>query len=125
MADLNRMFMGGVSGFAESAETARAKGLEQLVQHFMQQSDPQAIRLHYDLHTAIRASLFPTFGLLPYKTDYTCPNAIGGSCGNALRSYNGALNDVYNNIDNSEYIEDKHIAEAVQYRNNFNLQEKI
>ena len=30
-----------------------------------------------------------------------------------------------NNLDNSEYIEDKHIAEAVQYRNNFNLQEKI
>lgn len=28
-------------------------------------------------------------------------------------------------LDNSEYIEDKHIAEAVQYRNNFNLQEKI
>lgn len=28
-------------------------------------------------------------------------------------------------LDNSEYIEDKHIAEAVQYRNNFNLQEKF
>ena len=27
-------------------------------------------------------------------------------------------------LDNSEYIEDKHIAEAVQYRNNFNLQRK-
>lgn len=68
-ADLNRMFMGGVSEFTESAETARAKGLEQLVQQFMQHSDPQAIRLHYDLHTAIRASLFPTFGLLPYKSE--------------------------------------------------------
>lgn len=51
--------------------------------------------------------LFSGCGLLPYKTEYTCPNAIGGSCGNALRSYNSALNDIYGNdnkIDDSEYI---------------------
>ncbi|MDZ7819776.1 MAG: hypothetical protein U5K55_14710 [Aliarcobacter sp.] len=53
------------------------------------------------------AIVFSGCGLLPYKTDYTCPNAIGGSCGNALRSYNSALNDVYgnkHNIDDSEYV---------------------
>lgn len=50
---------------------------------------------------------FSGCGLLPYKTDYTCPDAIGGSCGNALKSYNGALNDIYgdsNKIDESEYV---------------------
>jgi hypothetical protein len=53
----------------------------------------------------ITSSFFSGCGLLPYKSEYTCPNAIGGSCGNALRSYNSALNDVYNNkIDNSEYV---------------------
>ncbi len=53
------------------------------------------------------ATLFSGCGLLPYKTDYTCPNAIGGSCGNALRSYNSALDDIYGNknkIDDSEYV---------------------
>lgn len=52
------------------------------------------------------ASILSGCGLLPYKTDYTCPNAIGGSCGNALRSYNSALNDIYGSekIDNSEYL---------------------
>ncbi len=56
------------------------------------------------------AIIFSGCGLLPYKSDYTCPNAIGGSCGNALRSYNSALDDIYGNknkIDDSEYLNTK------------------
>lgn len=46
--------------------------------------------------------------LLPYKTDFTCPNAIGGKCGNALESFNDSLKDVSGNkIENSEYIRNK------------------
>lgn len=54
----------------------------------------------------IAGVLFNGCGLLPYKTEFTCPNAIGGSCGNALGSYNSALNDVKakDKTDNDEYV---------------------
>ena len=52
------------------------------------------------------ATIFSGCGLLPYKTEYTCPNAIGGSCGNALRSYNSALNDVYGTNKKSDGVEE-------------------
>ncbi|MEK6659730.1 MAG: hypothetical protein AABY36_08635 [Campylobacterota bacterium] len=43
--------------------------------------------------------------LLPYKTDFTCPNAIGGKCGNALESFNDSLSDIGGGKnEDSEYI---------------------
>ncbi len=63
--DLNRMFLEGWTSFESSNETARVQQLQQSVTEFFEASDTQAVRYHYDLHTAIRASLLPTFGLLP------------------------------------------------------------
>lgn len=51
-------------------EWQRAKQLEQHVQRFFEQV-PARHRYHYDLHTAIRPSLLPTFALLPKQSfDY-------------------------------------------------------
>lgn len=66
--DINRLFCGGHRQIAPNQETARAEQLEQLTSDFFAQSLPTAKRYHYDLHTAIRGSLLPTFALLPYQT---------------------------------------------------------
>lgn len=76
--DLNRMFCGGHQALLTALETApelnpnirqeieRAVQLEQAMIAFFETGDPHAKRYHYDLHTAIRASLLPVFALLPY-----------------------------------------------------------
>lgn len=64
--DMNRMFCGGYQQLEPSVETQRAERLEQHVQIFFEQGCSTAKRYHYDLHTAIRASLLPTFALLPH-----------------------------------------------------------
>lgn len=64
--DMNRMFCGGYQQLQPSVEIQRAEKLEQHVKIFFEQSRSTAKRYHYDLHTAIRASLLPTFALLPY-----------------------------------------------------------
>lgn len=63
--DMNRMFCGGYHNLPEAAETQRAEQLEHVVSTFF--SEPTR-RYHYDLHTAIRASLLPTFAMFPYQT---------------------------------------------------------
>ncbi|CND94894.1 succinylglutamate desuccinylase [Yersinia rohdei] len=65
-ADINRMFGGLHRHYSPCDETRRAETLEQHVIEFFD-ADPQSIRLHYDLHTAIRASHHTRFGLLPYQ----------------------------------------------------------
>lgn len=64
--DMNRMFCGGYHQLEPSVETQRAEKLEQHIKIFFEQGCSTAKRYHYDLHTAIRASLLPTFALLPY-----------------------------------------------------------
>ena len=59
--DVNRMFCGGYKNLPVTEESKRAKVLEQTVATFFQESLSQAKRYHYDLHTAIRATLLPTF----------------------------------------------------------------
>lgn len=66
--DVNRMFCGGYKTLAVTEESKRAEVLEQVVTNFFQESASYAKRYHYDLHTAIRASLLPTFALFPYQT---------------------------------------------------------
>ncbi|MCG8708229.1 succinylglutamate desuccinylase [Brenneria sp. 4F2] len=68
--DMNRMFGGRHAQYAESGESVRAAQLEQVVSEFFTADEPQSDveRFHYDLHTAIRDSKMPRFGLLPYQT---------------------------------------------------------
>lgn len=64
-SDMNRMFGGRYHQFAPGGETVRAEQLEQVVSRFF--AGEQATRFHYDLHTAIRESRLPRFGILPYQ----------------------------------------------------------
>ena len=66
--DMNRMFCGAHQQFSETFEAKRVAELEQLVADFFQSCPAQVKRYHYDLHTAIRPSLLPTFALFPYQT---------------------------------------------------------
>ncbi|MFI8415717.1 succinylglutamate desuccinylase [Serratia sp. NPDC078593] len=64
-SDMNRMFAGRAVHFPPSGETARAQQLEQVTARFF---TPETVaRYHYDLHTAIRDSRLPRFGILPYQ----------------------------------------------------------
>ncbi|MEH6454285.1 MAG: succinylglutamate desuccinylase [Psychromonas sp.] len=63
--DLNRLFSDHYLRYETSYETRRAARLQQVVTDFYVK-DTDKSRLHFDLHTAIRASNHATFGLLPY-----------------------------------------------------------
>jgi succinylglutamate desuccinylase len=65
--DLNRLFGGRHARLTNSAEKPRAAALEAAAQRFFAgASDAPQARWHLDMHTAIRASAFEQFALLPH-----------------------------------------------------------
>lgn len=65
--DLNRLFCGRHARMPESREAPRARVLEAAAQRFFAEADGAAhTRWHIDMHTAIRASMFERFALLPH-----------------------------------------------------------
>lgn len=65
--DLNRLFCGRHAQVPDSREAPRARALEAAASRFFAEADDAAhARWHIDMHTAIRASVFERFALLPY-----------------------------------------------------------
>jgi succinylglutamate desuccinylase len=65
--DLNRLFSGRHAQVPHSHEAPRAAALERAAtQFFASASDAPGARWHVDMHTAIRASVFERFALLPH-----------------------------------------------------------
>ena len=65
--DLNRLFAGKHTALADSREARRAASLEATTSRFLASATHVAGgRWHIDMHTAIRASAFEQFALLPY-----------------------------------------------------------
>ncbi|WP_233829326.1 succinylglutamate desuccinylase [Paraburkholderia sp. ZP32-5] len=65
--DLNRLFSGRYLQLPGSHEAPRAAALEQAaLRFFAAASDAPGARWHIDMHTAIRASVFERFALLPH-----------------------------------------------------------
>ncbi|WP_116136563.1 succinylglutamate desuccinylase [Trinickia diaoshuihuensis] len=65
--DLNRLFCGRHAQLGESREAPRARALEAAAaQFFADASGDARLRWHIDMHTAIRASVFERFALLPH-----------------------------------------------------------
>ncbi len=65
--DLNRLFSGRHLQLPQSREAPRAAALEQAAARFFAAaSDEPGARWHIDMHTAIRASAFERFALLPH-----------------------------------------------------------
>ncbi|OAJ55482.1 succinylglutamate desuccinylase [Paraburkholderia ginsengiterrae] len=65
--DLNRLFSGRHLQLPESEEAPRAAALEQAAMRFFEDASHEpGARWHIDMHTAIRASAFEQFALLPH-----------------------------------------------------------
>ncbi|WP_412526425.1 succinylglutamate desuccinylase [Burkholderia lata] len=64
--DLNRLFSGRHAQVPDSREAPRATQLEAAAAAFFAAGPAGAARWHVDMHTAIRASVFEQFALLPH-----------------------------------------------------------
>ncbi|MGL5006641.1 MAG: succinylglutamate desuccinylase [Plesiomonas sp.] len=66
--NLNRLFSGAHLG-GRSRERDRAAKLEAYVDRFFREGGATRARYHYDLHTALRSSLYEKFAIYPYLHD--------------------------------------------------------
>jgi succinylglutamate desuccinylase len=65
--DLNRLFCGRHTQISASREAPRARALEAAAaRFFVDAAEADGARWHIDMHTAIRASMFERFALLPH-----------------------------------------------------------
>ena len=64
--DMNRLFNGAHAKQPQTAEARRAAELESLAADFFRTAPDGSRRLHYDLHTAIRDSVFEQFAIYPF-----------------------------------------------------------
>ena len=64
--DLNRLFCGRHAQLTQSREAPRAHALEAAATRLFERAGCERERWHIDMHTAIRASVFERFALLPY-----------------------------------------------------------
>lgn len=64
--DLNRLFSGRHTQVPKSREAPRAVQLEAAAAAFFAAAPADGVRWHIDMHTAIRASVFEQFALLPH-----------------------------------------------------------
>lgn len=80
-ADLNRMFRSERGSLAGTAEAARADAMIAATAQFFDGAGAQ--RWHLDLHTAIRASHYPTFAIVPELVEEGARRALIGWLGEA------------------------------------------
>ncbi|MBI3144401.1 MAG: succinylglutamate desuccinylase, partial [Pseudogulbenkiania sp.] len=64
--DMNRLFNGQHAKHPAAQEALRAALLEKVASEFFERAPAACRRLHYDLHTAIRGSVFERFAIYPY-----------------------------------------------------------
>lgn len=64
--DMNRLFDGAHVQHPGARESHRAAALERLAATLFDSAEPGTRRLHLDLHTAIRGSVYPQFAIYPY-----------------------------------------------------------
>lgn len=64
--DMNRLFDGAHAKQPDSSEARRAEELERAASAFFAAAPAGAPRRHYDLHTAIRGSVFERFAIYPF-----------------------------------------------------------
>ncbi|WP_313704506.1 succinylglutamate desuccinylase [Massilia sp.] len=80
-ADLNRMFKADRGALAGTAESARADEIIAATDAFFEGAGP--LRWHLDLHTAIRASHYPMFAIVPELIAQERKSALIGWLGQA------------------------------------------
>jgi succinylglutamate desuccinylase len=80
-ADLNRMFRAERGSLAGTAEAARADAMIAATAQFFDGAGPA--RWHLDLHTAIRASHYPTFAIVPDLIEEGAKRGLTGWLGEA------------------------------------------